>query len=51
MQVVQKLHKPDYVKTFKDLAQVFTDKIIDLSSADADLGKKLRGDICAGPPQ
>ena len=32
MQVVQKLHKPDYVKTFKDLAQVFIDKIIDMSS-------------------
>ena len=47
MQVVQKLHKPDYVKTFKDLAQVFTDKIIDLSSA----GQKGGGDLCAGPPQ
>ena len=32
MQVVQTLHKPDYLKTFKDLAQVFTDKIIDTSS-------------------
>ena len=33
MQVVQKLHKPDNVKTFKDLAQVFIEKIIGMSSA------------------
>ena len=31
MQVVQKLHKPGNVKTFKDLAQVFSEKIIGMS--------------------